>query len=267
MNKRKEKQTSYAGRHAELYDTIYQDKPYKKEVRFVDRCIKKFGSGRSRLILELACGTGTHALEFERSGYKVVAVDYSDDMLARAREKALKKSSQVDFRLADMRNLPLTDGPFDVVVSLFDSVGYVQTNEGVRKVFAGVRESLREEGLFIFEFWHAPAMLLHYEPVRVKRWNISGGELLRISETKILHAEQIAEVTYSIFELDSDGTYSRLTETQRNRFFLVQEMAGLLAGAGLHPVKFFSGFSMSEEITGQTWHVVAVARRGRERCR
>ena len=68
--------SSYAGRHAELYDLFYADKPYAEEAAFVHRCLKKFGASSTREVLELACGTGRHAFELEKHGYRITAIDH-----------------------------------------------------------------------------------------------------------------------------------------------------------------------------------------------
>ena len=70
---------------------------------------------------------------------------------------------------------------FDAVICLFDAIGYVQTNAKISDVFHGVHKHLRPNGLFIFEFWHAAAMLRHYDPIRVRRWPTDDGLVLRIS--------------------------------------------------------------------------------------
>src|SRR5262245_47239256 len=98
--------SSYIGRHAELYDLFYAEKPYAQEAGFIADCIKKFGSSKQTPhVLELACGTGNHAFEFEKLGYKILATDYSSDMLAQANKKALQTSITVEFRQQDMRTL------------------------------------------------------------------------------------------------------------------------------------------------------------------
>jgi len=259
--------SSYIGRHAELYDVFYADKPYAEEAAFVHRCLQQYSVGTTHRLLELACGTGTHALALERLGYEIVATDYSEDMLARARAKASQVSSSIDFRWQDMRTLDIADRPFDAVICLFDSIGYVETNEAIVRVLQGIHRHLRTDGLFVFEFWHAAAMLCDYDPMRVHRWYTPGGELVRISETELDCAGQLARVAYTIYELCRDGTYTSLKETQTNRYFLMQEMAGWLSSCGLMPLKWFAGFAPDENITGQTWHIVAVARKdssGRE---
>ena len=253
--------SSYLGRHAELYDTIYGDKPYAEEARFVHECLQRFGEGESKRLLELACGTGSHALELEKLGYEVTATDYSADMLARARAKSQQAGSNVRFDQQDMTNLNVADAPFDAVVCLFDSIGYVQTNDNLEQVMRGVSRHLRSGGLFVFEFWHAAAMLTGYDPVRVRRWQTVDGELMRVSETELDYGKQLSHVTYSIFELRNDGHYEVLSETQTNRYFLLQEMAGWLKHGGFEPLKWFAGFTGDEEISKDTWHVVAVARK------
>ena len=160
-----------------------------------------------------------------------------------------------------MTQLDVSEAPFDAAYCLFDAIGYVATNESLEKVFRGVHKHLRRDGLFIFEFWHAGAMLRHYDPVRVRRWKTDDSLILRLSETTLDYANQLSRVAYSIYELNTDGTYSTLTETQVNRYFLVQEMAAWLTSTGFAPVKWFAGFINDETISDQTWHIVAVARR------
>ena len=253
--------TSYSGRHAELYDLFYADKPYEAEAAFVDQCLREYAGGPVNNLLEIACGTGTHALQLEKRGYQIVATDYSQDMLARARQKGEAAASQVDFRQQDMTRLDVAGRPFDAAYCLFDSIGYVATNESLRKVFRGVHEHLRAGGLFVFEFWHAAAMLRHYDPVRVRRWNKDETLVLRVSETTLDCANQLSKVVYSIYELKRDGSYSTLTETQVNRYFLLQEMRLWLASTGFEPVRWFAGFTNDETISDETWHIVGVARR------
>ena len=251
----------YVGRYADLYDIFYADKPYAEEAAFVHLCLQQYGVGTTHRLLELACGTGTHALALEKFGYEVVATDYSEDMLVCARVKASQASSSIDFHQQDMRELDISGRPFDAVICLFDSIGFVETNEAITQVLQGVYHSLRPGGLFVFEFWHAAAMLHSYDPVRIRRWPIPEGELVRISETELDHSKQLARVTYTIYDLGRNGMYTSLTEVQTNRYFLVQEMASLLSSCGLKPLKWFAGFAPDENITAKTWHIVAVARK------
>jgi len=253
-------QSSYIGRHAELYDLFYAEKPYAEEAGFVHNCIQKYHP-ISKRILELACGTGTHSLFLEKHSYQIIATDYSSDMLARARGKGQKAGSRVEFRQQDMRTLDVPERPFDVIICLFDSIGYVVTNENISQVLSGVHDHLTPGGLFIFEFWHAGAMLRGSEPLRIRRWKLQNGEILRISETTIDYQKQLCSVSYTIYELNNDGHYSHFQETQVNRFFLIQEMDAFLRNTGLVSLKWFSGCREDETINDQSWHIVGVAQK------
>ena len=252
--------TSYDGRHAELYDLFYSGKPYRLEAEFVHQCLVRFHEASSARVLELACGTGTHALELARLGHRVTATDRSRDMLSAARAKA-GGTSTVDFREADMRTLADPDSPYDAVVCLFDSIGYLVSNEAMAAAFSGIYRQLAPGGLLVVEFWHAAAMLRHHDRVRVRRWQVPNGQVIRISETELDVRRQLAHVTYSVIELLDDRSYSTFSETHTNRFFLVEEMRAMIQASGLEPLKWFAGFSDDERIDDQTWHVIGLARR------
>jgi SAM-dependent methyltransferase len=252
---------SYLGRHAEYYDTFYAEKDYAGEAAFVHACLQKFGAGGVKRVLELACGTGGHSFRLAEYGYDILATDYSEDMLAVARRKLAGRDLRLRFERLDMRDLPAPDEAFDAVVCLFDSIGYVQTNDAIGRVFDGIRRSLRAGGLLAMEFWHAPAMLKHYEPLRVKHFAVEGGELLRISETRLEPEQSLAHVAYTIYDLGAEGTYTCLKETQTNRYFLQGEMRLWLESRGFRPLRFTNGFTDDERISDETWHIVAVAQR------
>ncbi len=253
--------SSYVGRHAELYDLFYADKTYPAEAEFVGRCFKKFSDRETRTVLELACGTGRHAFELEKLGYDITATDYSPDMLQVAQQRARESDSKVRFAKIDMRTLPASATEYDAAICLFDSIGYLQTNDALSEMFAGVWHCLRPGGLFIFEFWHDAAMLGGYSPQRFRRWPAANGEVLRLSETTLDRQRNLAKVDYTIHELKKDGSYSTLRETQTNRYFSIAEMRTFLSDTKLEPLRFFSGFHEEESISADTWHVVAVARK------
>ena len=253
--------SSYTGKHAQYYDIFYQDKGYTEEAAFVDESMSRFGVSEGSRILELACGTGNHAFELEKLGYRLLATDYSEDLLREAERKAKSNKSAVEFRSADMRSFALDELPFDAVICLFDSIGYVQSNEAIGAVLQHVHQHLRPEGLFIFEFWHSLAMLNHYDPVRVRRWPVPGGELLRISTTQLDEAKNLAQVSYEIYELRNDQSYERLQETQVNRFFSVEEMKQLVSKNQFQALAWLNGYTWDENIDDECWHVLAIARR------
>jgi demethylmenaquinone methyltransferase / 2-methoxy-6-polyprenyl-1,4-benzoquinol methylase len=62
-------------------------------------------------VLDVCCGTGDLALADREAGGHVLGVDFSEEMLARARQKA----PDLEWLRADATALPFDDGAFDVV--------------------------------------------------------------------------------------------------------------------------------------------------------
>jgi SAM-dependent methyltransferase len=248
---------SFTGLHAGYYDLVYADKPYADEARFVARFLEGVLGRLPRTLLDLACGTGRHAVEFAAMGIEVTGVDINEDLLAHARERA----EHIEFIAQDMCELDLGDSRYEAVTCLFDSIGYPQRNERVMAALAGARRHLAHQGALAVEFLHAPAMLLHSSPLRVRRWDTgTGGELLRVSATRLDVARQLMDVEYELVDLRPDGSYERWRERQLNRFFSVQEMGALMGSAGLIVEDFVAAYQDAGEIDEDTFHVLALAR-------
>jgi demethylmenaquinone methyltransferase/2-methoxy-6-polyprenyl-1,4-benzoquinol methylase len=83
-------------------------------------------------VLDACCGTGDLAIEAEREGGVVTGLDFSSEMLVRAR----RKSSSIEWIQGDMLSLPFADGSFDAA-----TVGFGVRN--VADLAAGLRELRR----------------------------------------------------------------------------------------------------------------------------
>ncbi len=112
------------------------------------------GDVRGLAVLDLGCGTGRHSLPLAAAGAVVTAVDFSEEMLARALAKP--GADHVTFRCHDLhRPLPFADGSFERVVCGL-VVDHIRDLAGL---FAEVRRVLRPGGFAVVSTVH-PAMLL-----------------------------------------------------------------------------------------------------------
>lgn len=99
---------------------------------------------------DLACGTGTAALEMARSGMKVYGVDLSPTMCALAREKARRARLPLGVIRGDMRNFRLPE-PVDLVTCEFDALNHVPSKADLLPVARSVARALRPGGHFYFD--------------------------------------------------------------------------------------------------------------------
>ena len=89
----------------------------------IDQLLQHGGIEPGMTVLDAACGTGAATLsaaERVRPGGRVVAVDFSPEMLALASEKASRRALlNIDWRLEDVTALDLPPESFDAVLCLF----------------------------------------------------------------------------------------------------------------------------------------------------
>lgn len=135
-------------RYAEIYD---RDQTYfsRETALYLPRLLKARGWYGQR-ILDLACGTGTLAIELVRQGYEVWGVDLSADMLHQAEKKAVKSKQNVQFRRQDMRQLQLPQA-FDLVTCAYDSMNYILDLAEIGEVCRRVHRHLDPGGIFYFD--------------------------------------------------------------------------------------------------------------------
>lgn len=100
--------------------------------------------------LDAACGTGRHASRLADRGHRVLGVDSSPAMLARARERV----PQGEFRIGDLRALPVADGEVDLVVCAL-ALTHVPALDPVLAEFARV---LRPGGHLVIADMHPEAV-------------------------------------------------------------------------------------------------------------
>lgn len=104
----------------------------------------KWADEGARSILDLGCGLGRHSIFFTENGFKVTAVDLSEDAIRLTKERM--KEKQVDFlcHVADMVALPFANDAFDRVFS-YHVISH-QDTAGVQKVIDEITRVLKPGG-------------------------------------------------------------------------------------------------------------------------
>lgn len=140
------------------------DSPYRLLALYYDRLLEPhrrwMADARQKILgrillrtsaaCDLACGTGTTAVELARRGIRMYAVDVSPDMCRLARQKARKEDIPVEVLHADMRSFRLP-GSVDLVTCEFDSLNHVPRKSDLARVARAVARALRPGGYFFFD--------------------------------------------------------------------------------------------------------------------
>lgn len=92
-------------------------------------------AGPGAEVLDVATGTGDLAIEMARRGARVIGSDFSEEMLARAREK----DAAIAWEWANAMELPYEDDRFDAATVGFGARNFSDLDRGVREMARVVR--------------------------------------------------------------------------------------------------------------------------------
>lgn len=249
--------------YADQYDLLYGDKDYEAECNLIEGLFQRHGQGAIKSILDLGCGTGNHAIQLARRGYRVTGVDLSPEMLVHAAGKAvavqlLGEEGSPHFVQGDARSIDL-DQQFDAVIMMFAVLGYQLTNTDLLATLRTVRQHLRPGGIFVFDVWYGPAVLTIRPSDRVKITQIPNGKVLRSASSSLDTYHQIAEVRYQLWRISDDQLISETEEIHRMRYFFSLELDLALTQCGLK-LKDLAAFPNLDQIPNSgTWNVLGVA--------
>ncbi len=102
-------------------------------------------------LLDIACGTGNGVLLAAARGADVVGVDTAPRLVAVARERAAAAGLSPELLVGDALAVPVTDGSFDIVISIF---GVIFVSDPARAM-AEVARVLRPGGRAYVTAWVA----------------------------------------------------------------------------------------------------------------
>ena len=105
---------------------------------------------RASAVCDLACGTGTTAVELARRGIGMLAVGASPLMCRLARQKAREAGVRMRVLHADMRSFRLPEA-VDLVTCEFDAVNHLPRKDDLDRLARAVARALRPGGWFFFD--------------------------------------------------------------------------------------------------------------------
>ena len=101
-------------------------------------------------LLDLACGKGRHSIYLNKKGFEVLGLDLSPQSITFAQQFA---NERLRFGIHDMRQ-PYQEEQFDVVLNLFTSFGFFDSDEEHLNTIKAVAHSLKPGGYFMIDFFN-----------------------------------------------------------------------------------------------------------------
>jgi ubiquinone/menaquinone biosynthesis C-methylase UbiE len=136
--------------YAPFYDWENARTLQRRDVAFWQR----LAAAQDGAVLELGCGTGRIAVPVARSGARIVGIDRSEEMLARARKRVARArvGRYLSLVRGDIRELPFTRRTkFSAVLAAYGILQSLTRERDLTRTFASVARVLRRGGLFAID--------------------------------------------------------------------------------------------------------------------
>lgn len=232
---------------AEIYDVLMKEVDYEAWADFIDEIIQTHHPDPVS-ILELACGTGSLSLSLdELQCYDILATDKSPSMIRKARQKAKRQGADVRFTEMDFLDIRPEGKEFDIVLSLFDSVNYLQKPEDIRKLLAEVKKVLKPESLFIFDFTTPRNSIKAIQYLHNEK-GYAQNHYRFFRKSRYDPHQQIHYNEFNIEKLDKnhESVQKRYSEKHRQRIYTLKEMLDIVGGSGYNIVAKYEDFDLIE---------------------
>ncbi|MBQ9083032.1 MAG: methyltransferase domain-containing protein [Clostridia bacterium] len=220
------------GVFAAYYDGLTRNVGYAQRCDRLCELLDKYGA-KPKLVLDLACGTGSMTLELARRGFEPIGVDGSPEMLAEAQQKAAEAGVNILFLCQKMQKLDLY-GTIEAAFCTLDSINHMTRPADVQETFRRVSLFLEPGGLFLFDV-NTP----------YKHKYILGNETI-VMETKQVFCvwqnelqpdERTVQIQLDFFARQG-RMYSRSSERFRERAYTEEELKAWLEEAGLEVLEY-----------------------------
>ncbi|NTU49382.1 MAG: class I SAM-dependent methyltransferase [Desulfobulbaceae bacterium] len=242
----------------ENYAHKYDNEPFVQgtlgECDFIEA---EIGRDKSVRILDIGCGTGRHAIELTKRGYKVTGVDLSGNQIKRAREKAQEAGVAIDFQTQDARNLPF-EGEFDLAIMLCEGgFSLMETDEMNFAILKSAARVLNGQGKLIFTTLNGLFPLFHSVSDFYKSAQKEGQSQCKECSFDLM---TFRDHNTAVFEDDS-GNKRELTCNER--YYVPSEITWLLKTIGFKKIDIFGAklgaYSRNDKLTTEDFEMLVVA--------
>ena len=222
---------------ASVYDRLMSDCDYSARADYLLGLFRRNAS-EPKLMLDLACGTGSLAIEMIKRGVDVIGVDPSAEMLNIAKSKAAENDVDLLCLCQSGEELDLF-GTVDSAVCTLDSINHICDYDELKATFSKVNLFLEPNGLFIFDV-----------NTEFKHKNTLADNTFVIEDEDVYCVWQnMTDMPYTTVVLDGftehDGLYERFNEEFEERAYSVDELTDALRDAGFEVVEILGDMTLN----------------------
>jgi glycine/sarcosine N-methyltransferase len=251
-----------------LYDAFSED--YDRFVNWPGRLAFEmpffralFAREQVKTILDVACGTGQHAIALAREGYQVTATDLSQAMVERARANSTTAQVQVRTLQLGFGDLASALGDtYDALICLGNSLPHVTTEEGLDAALTDFSRVLQPGGFLVVQNRNFDRVLARQERFMSPEVHRSDDKEWIFMRFYDFEGEQLR---FNVVRLQrqGDGPWSHRVEQTRLRAWSHKTLVAAMSRCGLEVLDALGSYRGETFNPTESGDLVLVAKRSK----
>ena len=139
----------YTVKNAYGYMSLDENHKWNKHTEHEIDMFVNYNTSQNSLIFDVGCGNGRHSIELAKRNFRVVGVDFTEELIEcckkNAKEQAENYQNNLEFICVDIREYK-PEKQFDYAICLYDVIGSFASQEDNIKVLKTIFNSLKKRG-------------------------------------------------------------------------------------------------------------------------
>jgi len=246
---------------AKYCDVVYEKvRDTQREIRFLNWAFRELAGMEVREILDVACGTGRHAIPLSKKGYTVTGGDRSQAMLTVLEEKVRRANIEIPVIKCDMKDIEFRE-EFDAIICMYTSFNYLLTDQDIERALAAFHRALRPGGIAILDLMNPIFYIGKFREITVEHHQ--EGQMC-IQRTFKHTLDEVRSLWYQDEFVVSDdwNSVSTCREIHTMRMLTYPEISHFIRDAQFVDIKCYGNFTDLVEAEDKAERLILVCRRG-----
>ncbi|MFA4906906.1 MAG: class I SAM-dependent methyltransferase [archaeon] len=232
---------------AKYYDIIVE--PFVetgRENKFLGRILAEHNA---KSALDIACGTGRHAIPLSKRGFRITGIDSSRAMIRIARKKAVEKKSKAQFLARDCRKMGFRNA-FDAAYCMWNSFYLLPYNGMLRCL----NKALKENGILIID---GKDWVNVRKKLKGKSQTVWENELVKGKKTIRIHREDFFTGTRRIVNVEYGINGKRFSTKEAGETIPLGALEKILERHGFRVIEKYRDLKKWSESSSDSVQLVA----------
>ena len=216
--------------NSEEYLKVYRHRDQKEANELVQLVIDNIDVSKVKNVLDMAAGSGRHAVIFAKEGFNVTAVDLSENLISVGKKNAENENVKIEYVHSDIRHFN-PNIKYHLILNLFTSIGYFEKDEENYFILNKAYNLLENSGYFVLDYFNKRFVENNLVPSTVDEFDGSV-----ITQNRFIEGKRIIkEIT-----IDNKGKINKYFESVR--MFSKDELINMMQKLGFRTIKTFGDF-------------------------